>query len=321
MISISSEAISEINSLYQNIGKKDNCSGCLASFMYYDTIEEQIASVVYSIVKGHYFFEGNKRTGFTVFIILCKDNGLTPTNKDLVKLFEEIASTKLSIPEVAEMLFDKKFPKKSSWIKILSKIVKTKNKYQVQSESGKNLGTYDTKEEAEKRLRQVEYFKHKDAASKQKIKKTSPKVKKTVNKPAKKVKTAPKKVLTKNPTRYTKTNKIQPKSQNKPVSKKYKIRTNTGEWPHQDVSLPVFEDLLEQGYNMATFVAHPNACVYCQKRNGMTWSLADFISNLQYDAPIFEKAAHVNAYSKMKVWDKNGELEPVFVDYNGNITY
>ena len=71
---------------------------------------------------------------------------------------------------------------------------------------------------------------------------------------------------------------------------------------------------------MATFVAHPNACTYCQKRNGKTWTLSDFISNLLYDAPIFEKAAHVNAYSKMKVWDKNGELEPVYVDYTGEIS-
>ena len=45
---------------------------------------------------------------------------------------------------------------------IQSKIVKKDNKYQVQSEKGKNLGTYDTKEQAEKRLKQVEMFKHID---------------------------------------------------------------------------------------------------------------------------------------------------------------
>ena len=43
---------------------------------------------------------------------------------------------------------------------IKSKIVKKDNKYQVQSEKGKNLGTYDTKEKAEERLKQVEMFKH-----------------------------------------------------------------------------------------------------------------------------------------------------------------
>jgi hypothetical protein len=42
-------------------------------------------------------------------------------------------------------------------------IKKVKGGYQVVSESGKkNLGgPYKTKEEAQKRLRQVEYFKHK----------------------------------------------------------------------------------------------------------------------------------------------------------------
>lgn len=43
---------------------------------------------------------------------------------------------------------------------VQSKIVKVNNKYQVQSEKGKNLGTYDTKSEAEERLKQVEMFKH-----------------------------------------------------------------------------------------------------------------------------------------------------------------
>lgn len=40
-------------------------------------------------------------------------------------------------------------------------IRKTGNKYQVVSKTGKNLGTYRTKKQALKRLRQVEYFKHK----------------------------------------------------------------------------------------------------------------------------------------------------------------
>jgi len=47
------------------------------------------------------------------------------------------------------------------WYKT-SKIKKNKGKYQVTDESGtKNLGKYDTKDEALKRLRQVEYFKNK----------------------------------------------------------------------------------------------------------------------------------------------------------------
>ncbi len=44
----------------------------------------------------------------------------------------------------------------------LEKIVKVDGKYQVQSEKGKNLGTYDTEEEARKRLKQIHYFQHLD---------------------------------------------------------------------------------------------------------------------------------------------------------------
>lgn len=43
-------------------------------------------------------------------------------------------------------------------------IKKVKGGYQVTSEKGKNLGgPYESKEEAQKRLRQVEYFTHSKA--------------------------------------------------------------------------------------------------------------------------------------------------------------
>lgn len=44
--------------------------------------------------------------------------------------------------------------------KLDEKIVKKGNKYQVQSEKGRNMGTYGTEAEAKKRLQQIEYFKH-----------------------------------------------------------------------------------------------------------------------------------------------------------------
>lgn len=39
-------------------------------------------------------------------------------------------------------------------------IKKTDNKYVVIAESGRKMGTYDTKKEAETRLRQIEAMKH-----------------------------------------------------------------------------------------------------------------------------------------------------------------
>ena len=210
---------------------------------------------------------------------------------------------------------------------IKSKIVKKDNKYQVQSEKGKNLGTYDSKEEAEKRLKQIEYFKHKESAKTTKTKKTSPKVKKIVKKPtkttkktkntSKRFKIKPNKVLKNKPNKTIKPTKKPYKTQNKSVSKHYKIKPKSI-YPLQDVSLPVFEDLLEQGYNMATFIAHPNACKFCKSISGKTWTLKNLIDTTEYEAPIFFHS-HVNAQSEMKVWDKNGELDPVYVNYEGNI--
>lgn len=46
----------------------------------------------------------------------------------------------------------------------LSYIRKFKNKYRVYSKKGKNLGTFDSLEDAKKRLKQIEYFKHKKAS-------------------------------------------------------------------------------------------------------------------------------------------------------------
>lgn len=142
------------------------------------------------------------------------------------------------------------------------------------------------------------------------LKKTNPSVKKLT-------KTQKNDIFNKNTHKYINKNKKAPQSQNKSVSKRFKIKP-TGEWPHQDESLPTFEDLLQQGYNRVTFVAHPNACKFCKRKNGKTWSLSNFIKGLNYEAPIFERS-HVNAMSKMKVWDINGELEEVYVDYTGEI--
>lgn len=48
---------------------------------------------------------------------------------------------------------------------LLSMIVKKGRKWQVVSEkTGRSFGTYDTKHEAEKRLRQIEFFKHRKNA-------------------------------------------------------------------------------------------------------------------------------------------------------------
>ena len=148
--------------------------------------------------------------------------------------------------------------------------------------------------------------------------KSTTRTKKLTKKPSKKLpKTAPKRTLTKNTSKGIKPSKTNVKTRNKPVSRRFKIRPTTG-YPLQDVSLPVFQDLLEEGYNMVTLVAWSGACAYCKKKNGKTMSLSKWLSQLQHSAPIFE-AFHVNSQSELKVWDKNGELPDVFVNYEGDI--
>lgn len=92
---------------------------------------------------------------------------------------------------------------------------------------------------------------------------------------------------------------------------------NNGTYPLQDISTSTFEELQEQGYNMVTFVAHSGACNFCKGINGRTWTLDNLLRSTQYDAPIFSHS-HVNAQSEMKVWDRNGELPDIYVNYNGD---
>ena len=69
--------------------------------------------------------------------------------EDIKELKDKGAITEKEIKEVKKEDIDKK-----------SKVVKQDGKYQAQSEKGKNFGTYDTKQEAKDRVKQMEMFKH-----------------------------------------------------------------------------------------------------------------------------------------------------------------
>ncbi len=80
------------------------------------------------------------------------------SKKEVVKdLKEKGHITEEEIKEVKKEDIDKE-----------SKVVKQDGKYQAQSEKGKNFGTYDTKQEAEDRVKQMEMFKHMDKKSEDK---------------------------------------------------------------------------------------------------------------------------------------------------------
>lgn len=81
---------------------------CLSSFYYYDTDEEQIASIVLSLIKGHYFIDGNKRTAYAVLTILSEFNGITIRKSDeqIAKIMIDIAENNYSVQAVANLIFN-----------------------------------------------------------------------------------------------------------------------------------------------------------------------------------------------------------------------
>ena len=80
---------------------------CFASTGYFDTIEEQIASVFRSIVKNHIFQDGNKRTAVLFLFDACNQNStnLIVTDKQLFDIVIMVATTKIEVSEISTLLF------------------------------------------------------------------------------------------------------------------------------------------------------------------------------------------------------------------------
>jgi len=107
------DSIVEINENFTgtkcNIDRRKKVSGCFSSYYYYDSPEMQITSIVVSLVKGHFFVDGNKRTALMVYLILCNDNGLKyiTDKKTQLCVFERIASNHKPIEYYVNLLFSK----------------------------------------------------------------------------------------------------------------------------------------------------------------------------------------------------------------------
>jgi death-on-curing family protein len=78
----------------------------VSSAAYYDSVEEQIASIYFQLAKSHYFVDGNKRTSVMVLKYLSKICGLKIINND--KLFDytiNLAETGKSVQVIARDVF------------------------------------------------------------------------------------------------------------------------------------------------------------------------------------------------------------------------
>ena len=107
---IDQDTIAEIN--FKLVGSKrvndDRYKSCLSSYYYYEKDEEQIASIVLSLIKGHYFINGNKRTAYAVLTILSCFNEITIKKSDeqIANIMIDIAEHDYTVPTVANMIFN-----------------------------------------------------------------------------------------------------------------------------------------------------------------------------------------------------------------------
>lgn len=86
--------------------RKEKVEGCFSSLHYYESVGEQVISIVRSIIKNHYFVDGNKRTAVLVLYLLSEYNHLHLIPNEKLKMeICNIASSNLSVTEIARLLF------------------------------------------------------------------------------------------------------------------------------------------------------------------------------------------------------------------------
>ena len=83
-----------------------------------------------------------------------------------------------------------------------------------------------------------------------------------------------------------------------------------------DFSLSRLQGLLQDGYETIEWVNTETACDVCQGLHGMVWGLEEFLSETQYDAPIFSHT-HPNCLCYLIVRHPN-DVE-ITVDASGSI--
>lgn len=84
----------------------------------------------------------------------------------------------------------------------------------------------------------------------------------------------------------------------------------------QDLSRPILENLLGNGYTDVEWDSGDSTHAPCIELNHQKWTLEEFLSGLQHDAPIFEKSHPGDKNCKVIVTGQN--LPPVVVDSFGD---
>ncbi len=82
----------------------------------------------------------------------------------------------------------------------------------------------------------------------------------------------------------------------------------------QDVSLPILQDLLEQGYTDTRWQTAPSSMdIPCLSKNGETKPLAEFLTGTQHNAPIYSPPSGTHVGCKCGVLVTGDGLPDVFV--------
>lgn len=88
--------------------RKSKVGSCLSSYYYYDNAHDQISSIINSIIKNHYFVDGNKRTGVLVLYLLAEFNNLTLVDNNVLKdVIIDIANNHYSAEKISSLIFEK----------------------------------------------------------------------------------------------------------------------------------------------------------------------------------------------------------------------
>lgn len=85
----------------------------------------------------------------------------------------------------------------------------------------------------------------------------------------------------------------------------------------QDLSLPILQSLLNDGYSVVQWDSGPSTHSVCLELNEQQWNLQDFISGLVHAAPIFERTHPGDNSCAVIVSGEN--LPTVRVDSFGNL--
>ena len=85
----------------------------------------------------------------------------------------------------------------------------------------------------------------------------------------------------------------------------------------QDMTRPILENLLTDGYSVVTWDSGNSTHSTCRDLNRQTWELDQFLSGLQHDAPLFERS-HPGDVSCSLIVSGDG-LSDVRVDSYGDI--